>query len=109
MKKMEKILSIINKAKDESFWIGKIEKISLQNFLSADYKKSTNVKAYYEIRFYVDEEKLLKDYDVDTDTVLEAIDYFLIPNLRKDFITEIKEVNYLYDDVEIVIVCEDVL
>ena len=99
MEKLEKISGIINKARKESFWISKIEEVVL---------KGSNVDNYYEIRFYVVEEKLLNDYDVDVYAVIEAIEYFLLPNLRENFIAEIKEVNYLYDDVEIVVICEDV-
>lgn len=99
MKKMKQILNIIDEARKASFWISKIEEIVLKGSL----------EDVYEIRFYVNEEKLLNEFDVDVDAVTEAIDHFLIPNLRKDFIANIKEVNYLYDDVEIVIVCEDVL
>jgi len=109
MKKMKQILNIIDEARNSSFWIGKIEKVSLKNFLSDCSKKDANVKNYYEVKFYIDEEKLLKDYDVDADAVIEAIEYFLLPNLRKDFIANIEEVNYRYDDVEIILICEDVL
>lgn len=101
MEKLEKIASIINKARKESFLIGKIEEVVL---------KCSNVDNYYEIRFYVvnDDEKLLNEFDADVDAFIEAIEYFLLPKLRENFIAEIKETNYLYDDVEIVVICEDV-
>lgn len=109
MKNMEKILNVINEVKKRSFWVNEIKKISLQNFLSDCYKKDYNVESnYYEIRFYVDEEKILSEFDVNADEIVEAIDHFLLPALRVHFIAKLQEVSYLNDDVEIVIICESI-
>ena len=116
MKNMEKILSIINEVRKRSFWVNEIKKVSLQNFLSDCYKKDYNKdfnkdfveRNYYEIRFYVDEEKILSEFDVNADEIVEAVDHFLLPALRTHFIAKLQEVSYLNDDVEIVIICESV-
>ena len=118
MKNREQILNVINEVKKRSFWINLIEKVSLQNFLSDCYKKDYNVESnYYEIRFYIDEDKLLSKFGFDTnideiveaiDEIVEAVDYFLLPKLREKFIADIKEVSYLNSNIEIVIICESV-
>lgn len=111
MKNREQILNVINEVKKLSFWINLIEKVSLQNFLSDCYKKDYNVEGnYYEIRFYIDEDKLLSKFGFDTniDEIVEAVDYLLLPKLREKFIADIKEVSYLNSNIEIVIICESV-
>lgn len=48
------------------------------------------------------------EYDTEINQLIESIHYRLLPKLREKFVVEFKEVNYLFDDVEIVLTCQSV-
>lgn len=102
MGKMEKVLNAINEAKKSSFWIRLIDKVSINKIDESNFYE---IRFY--LKFYVSDKIGLSEFDADIDAVIEAIDSFLLPELRKEFIVDITEINYFNDDVEIVLICEN--